>query len=104
MMMVSAGFRQLVWVFVRSDLHLLMVGGTRIIGKLHWRGFCRTRLVAAAAAKEHVNIATIGHVDHGKTTLTAAITKVLDAFSQSDDVCSWVAMFSVGDMQADWTG
>jgi elongation factor Tu len=28
-------------------------------------------------AKPHVNIGTIGHVDHGKTTLTAAITKVL---------------------------
>ena len=27
--------------------------------------------------KEHINIGTIGHVDHGKTTLTAAITKVL---------------------------
>lgn len=27
--------------------------------------------------KEHVNIGTIGHVDHGKTTLTAAITKIL---------------------------
>ena len=27
--------------------------------------------------KEHVNIGTLGHVDHGKTTLTAAITKVL---------------------------
>ena len=27
--------------------------------------------------KDHVNIGTIGHVDHGKTTLTAAITKVL---------------------------
>jgi elongation factor Tu len=27
--------------------------------------------------KAHVNIGTIGHVDHGKTTLTAAITKVL---------------------------
>ncbi|MCS7297086.1 MAG: elongation factor Tu [Bacteroidia bacterium] len=27
--------------------------------------------------KEHVNVGTIGHVDHGKTTLTAAITKVL---------------------------
>ncbi len=29
--------------------------------------------------KEHVNIGTIGHIDHGKTTLTAAITKVLHA-------------------------
>ena len=29
--------------------------------------------------KPHVNVGTIGHVDHGKTTLTAAITKVLEA-------------------------
>jgi elongation factor Tu len=28
-------------------------------------------------SKPHVNIGTIGHVDHGKTTLTMAITKVL---------------------------
>ena len=28
-------------------------------------------------SKPHLNIGTIGHVDHGKTTLTAAITKVL---------------------------
>ncbi|WP_429996362.1 GTP-binding protein, partial [Mycoplasmopsis bovis] len=28
-------------------------------------------------SKEHVNIGTIGHVDHGKTTLTAAIATVL---------------------------
>jgi elongation factor Tu len=27
--------------------------------------------------KPHCNIGTIGHVDHGKTTLTAAITKIL---------------------------
>ncbi|MGC9054616.1 MAG: GTP-binding protein, partial [Candidatus Hydrogenedens sp.] len=27
--------------------------------------------------KPHVNIGTIGHVDHGKTTLTSAITKIL---------------------------
>ncbi|MFM9818056.1 UNVERIFIED_CONTAM: elongation factor Tu, partial [Spiribacter pallidus] len=27
--------------------------------------------------KPHVNVGTIGHVDHGKTTLTAAMTKVL---------------------------
>ena len=29
--------------------------------------------------KPHMNIGTIGHVDHGKTTLTAAITKTLHA-------------------------
>src|SRR6201981_71818 len=30
-----------------------------------------------ARSKPHVNVGTIGHIDHGKTTLTAAITKVL---------------------------
>ena len=30
-------------------------------------------------SKPHVNIGTIGHVDHGKTTLTAAISMVLAA-------------------------
>ncbi|MCD8028772.1 MAG: elongation factor Tu [Erysipelotrichaceae bacterium] len=34
-------------------------------------------------SKAHVNIGTIGHVDHGKTTLTAAITKVLAAEGQA---------------------
>ena len=33
--------------------------------------------------KPHVNIGTIGHVDHGKTTLTAAITAVLAAQGQA---------------------
>ena len=31
--------------------------------------------VVEAFGKPHVNVGTIGHVDHGKTTLTAAITK-----------------------------
>ncbi|MEY2282266.1 GTP-binding protein, partial [Alteromonas macleodii] len=43
--------------------------------------------------KPHVNVGTIGHVDHGKTTLTAAITTVLSktyggsaqAFDQIDN-------------------
>ena len=34
--------------------------------------------------KPHVNIGTIGHVDHGKTTLTAAITKVLAEEGKAD--------------------
>ncbi|MBQ6233763.1 MAG: elongation factor Tu, partial [Clostridia bacterium] len=33
--------------------------------------------------KPHVNIGTIGHVDHGKTTLTAAITMVLAKAGQA---------------------
>ncbi|MCP4407850.1 MAG: elongation factor Tu, partial [Gammaproteobacteria bacterium] len=43
--------------------------------------------------KPHINVGTIGHVDHGKTTLTAAMTKVLSqkyggefkAFDQIDN-------------------
>ena len=34
-------------------------------------------------AKPHLNIGTMGHVDHGKTTLTAAITKVLSEMDPS---------------------
>ncbi|MCK5232911.1 MAG: elongation factor Tu, partial [Desulfobulbaceae bacterium] len=41
--------------------------------------------------KPHVNIGTIGHIDHGKTTLTAAITRVLSykglaEFTAFDDI------------------
>ena len=39
--------------------------------------------------KPHVNIGTIGHVDHGKTTLTAAITKVLSEKYGSGEVRSF---------------
>src|SRR5437867_12327714 len=34
--------------------------------------------------KPHVNVGTIGHIDHGKTTLTAAITKTLAMKGQAD--------------------
>ncbi len=34
--------------------------------------------------KPHINVGTIGHVDHGKTTLTSAITKVLSAKKMAD--------------------
>jgi len=34
--------------------------------------------------KPHLNIGTVGHVDHGKTTLTAAITKVLSKSGGAD--------------------
>ncbi|MCD8156533.1 MAG: GTP-binding protein, partial [Clostridiales bacterium] len=43
-------------------------------------------------SKPHCNIGTIGHVDHGKTTLTAAITKVLaervpgNSFTEFDNI------------------
>jgi elongation factor Tu len=35
-------------------------------------------------SKPHVNVGTIGHIDHGKTTLTAAITKVLALSKQAE--------------------
>ena len=37
-------------------------------------------------SKEHLNIGTIGHVDHGKTTLTAAITKYFGKFVDYADI------------------
>src|SRR5580704_17645716 len=42
--------------------------------------------------KPHVNVGTMGHIDHGKTTLTAAITKVLSeknpntSFTKFDEI------------------
>ena len=40
--------------------------------------------------KPHVNIGTIGHIDHGKTTLTAAITKVLhDKYPDVNPFTPW---------------
>ncbi|MEF9427463.1 MAG: GTP-binding protein, partial [Candidatus Mariimomonas ferrooxydans] len=39
--------------------------------------------------KPHINIGTIGHVDHGKTTLTSAITMCLQSTGQSEAVRSF---------------
>ena len=39
--------------------------------------------------KPHVNVGTIGHIDHGKTTLTAAITKVLSKHDPTNTVRSF---------------
>ena len=39
--------------------------------------------------KPHLNVGTIGHIDHGKTTLTAAITKMLaEMFGYATDLRS----------------
>ncbi|KAK5648930.1 hypothetical protein RI129_003822 [Pyrocoelia pectoralis] len=55
----------------------------KLLGNL--RGCTKTDIVgnynrkcSTKGAKVHINVGTIGHVDHGKTTLTAAITKVLE--------------------------
>ena len=42
-----------------------------------WRKKRKMAKAKFERSKPHVNIGTIGHVDHGKTTLTAAISKVL---------------------------
>ena len=51
--------------------------------------------------KPHVNVGTIGHIDHGKTTLTAAITKVLAeqgsntsvrSFESIDKLVLWIML------------
>ena len=36
--------------------------------------------------KPHLNIGTIGHIDHGKTSLTAAITKYLSLKGEADEI------------------
>ena len=38
---------------------------------------CRHYFAKFVRDKPHVNVGTVGHIDHGKTTLTSAITKVL---------------------------
>ena len=47
---------------------------TQLVNKMS--GFCRP-FAKFDRTKEHLNVGTIGHIDHGKTTLTAAITKYL---------------------------
>ena len=43
-------------------------------------------------SKPHVNVGTIGHVDHGKTTLTAAITSVLSGKNGNEKVQDMLIM------------
>lgn len=45
--------------------------------EVHQQKYTINRYFSTKTDKKHVNVGTIGHVDHGKTTLTAAITKVL---------------------------
>lgn len=64
---------------------LIQQASKRLIVNLNLANANRARFLSTAAQekqvykrdKPHLNIGTIGHVDHGKTTLTAAITSVL---------------------------
>jgi elongation factor Tu len=50
--------------------------------------------------KPHVNIGTIGHVDHGKTTLTAAITKVLSKGNPNIEIKDYASIDSAPEEKA----
>ena len=50
---------------------------TRLTSKIYIGRYFKMAKAKFERNKPHVNIGTIGHVDHGKTTLTAAITKTL---------------------------
>lgn len=51
-------------------------------------------------SKPHVNIGTIGHVDHGKTTLTSAITKVLAKQNPNNKILEYGAIDSAPEERA----
>merc|ERR1719350_2104617 len=52
---------------------------------------CQLRGFAAfERTKPHMNVGTIGHVDHGKTTLSTAITKVLSEKTGEGMKASWI--------------
>ncbi|XP_017783779.1 PREDICTED: elongation factor Tu [Nicrophorus vespilloides] len=63
----------------------------RLSGKLYISKCNIIRTFSAKESQSHLNIGTIGHVDHGKTTLTAAITKVL----QKDGLADFVSYDSI---------
>ncbi len=54
----------------------------QLINIIKWRKYCI--MATFDRSKPHVNVGTMGHVDHGKTTLTAAITAVLAKKLPSD--------------------
>lgn len=72
-----------------SRLNLKCVKETQLVSrdlKLYYSTAAK-QAVKDEDKKKHVNIGTIGHVDHGKTTLTAAITKYL----QKDGLAKYVS-------------
>lgn len=60
-----------------SQYNIINNGKCTSVFKVNLFSKYSTDLKVNTVDKKHCNIGTIGHVDHGKTTLTAAITKVL---------------------------
>jgi len=52
--------------------------------------------------KPHVNVGTIGHIDHGKTTLTAAITKVLSKHNPKNSFRSFDSIDQRSGREGSW--
>ncbi|KAM9843025.1 elongation factor Tu, mitochondrial [Aulostomus maculatus] len=71
------GLRACVSALQVSSLGLLHTSFKLCAVPLNLRSFAAEAKKTFVREKPHLNIGTIGHVDHGKTTLTAAITKVL---------------------------
>eukprot|EP00246_Nothoceros_aenigmaticus_P014729 TRINITY_DN5798_c0_g1_i1.p1 TRINITY_DN5798_c0_g1~~TRINITY_DN5798_c0_g1_i1.p1 ORF type:complete len:489 (-),score=92.89 TRINITY_DN5798_c0_g1_i1:533-1999(-) len=62
------------------------VAGSRVIGGRSFSLVVRAAREKFERKKPHVNIGTIGHVDHGKTTLTAALTMALGMPKKYDEI------------------
>jgi len=63
----------------RTSLQAPLMGQCSLLGMAPCAGFAKYQ-----RTKPHLNVGTIGHIDHGKTTLTAAITKHLSERGKSD--------------------
>ena len=48
--------------------------------------------------RPHLNVGTIGHIDHGKTTLTSAITKVLAKKGKASIITHLISFFLKGEL------
>jgi translation elongation factor EF-G len=73
----SSGRSEVTGTGCKQSVPFLLNKERRPIACAHTRGIKEMSKEKFDRSKPHVNIGTIGHVDHGKTTLTAAITKVL---------------------------
>ena len=48
-----------------------------VLQNVRMNTLCKNSFAKFVRDKPHLNVGTVGHIDHGKTTLTSAITKVL---------------------------
>lgn len=68
----------------RTSLHRVNLFSHQCRGSVNlFRNFATKPAEERKDEKPNCNVGTIGHVDHGKTTLTAAITKVLEKSGQA---------------------